>query len=440
MNRKRVLIITYYWPPSGGSGVQRWVKFAKFLREFGWAPIVYTPENHEIPAVDLSLGKELPDDLTVIKKHIFEPYSFYKKFTGQNKDSKIGAAFISDQETPKFAEKISRWIRGNLFIPDPRVLWVKPSVRFLSDYLKENPVDAIATTGPPHSMHLIGFHLRQKLGIPWLADFRDPWTEIEFYHEFMPSRWADKKHHRLERTVVKQADEVTTIGKSMAESYETMYDRNVHIVTNGYDEEDFDDTLVKPDDQFTISYIGTMARSQNPLALWKVLSDMVKEKAAFRDALKIQLIGKTDLAVIESLKKNNLIPYLEEVGYIPHDQVTKYQRRAQVLLIISKNVSISGYFLPAKFFEYMAAKRPILCIGPPDGDMGDVIRECNAGAIADFGDYESTKKIMTDFYQKYQKGQLNAMSKGIEQYSRKNLTKKIAEIMDLMTAKSPQII
>ena len=432
MSLKRVLIITYYWPPTGGSGVQRWVKFAKYLREFGWEPVIYTPENPEAPALDHTLENDLPDNLEVIKTHIVEPYSLYKKFTGQDKNSRIGAAFLSEKKKPKLAEKISLWIRGNLFIPDPRVLWVKPSVRFLTRYLNENPVDAIATTGPPHSMHLIGLRLKQHLGIPWLADFRDPWTEIEFYDEFMPSQWADKKHHRLESDVVKQANMVTTVGKSMANSYESMYGREVQIVTNGYDEDDFSEDAIPLDEKFSISYVGTLARSQNPLTLWKVLSDMIKEEPDLKEDLKIQLIGKTDLAIKEALEMNGLMPYLDEIGYIPHDQVADYQRKAQILLIISKNVSISGYFLPAKFFEYMAAQRPILCIGPPEGDIGEVLTECNAGYIADFGDYEATKRILTNFYQLYKKGRMIVNSKGIEKYSRRNLTEKLSKIMNSM--------
>ncbi|MBE9481851.1 MAG: glycosyl transferase family 1, partial [Bacteroidetes bacterium] len=173
---KKVLIITYYWPPSGGAGVQRWLKFVKYLREFGWEPIVYTPENPEAPDIDNSLEKDIPDNLTVIKRKIWEPYTAYKKFIGQEKEQKINAGFLSENKKPKLSENISVWIRGNFFIPDARKFWIKPSVKFLTNYLKNNPVDAMISSGPPHSMHMIALGLKQRLGIPWLADFRDPWT------------------------------------------------------------------------------------------------------------------------------------------------------------------------------------------------------------------------------------------------------------------------
>ena len=189
----RVLIISYYWPPSGGAGVQRWLKFSKYLRDFGWEPVIYTPENPESPDVDKSLLKDIPPGIEVIKKQIWEPYDAYKRFIGQKKDEKIQAGFLSEKKRNPLFENISVWIRGNFFIPDARRFWIKPSIRFLIKYLAAHPVNAIVSTGPPHSMHLIALGLKKKLNIPWLADFRDPWTTIDFYHQLHLTRQADKK-------------------------------------------------------------------------------------------------------------------------------------------------------------------------------------------------------------------------------------------------------
>jgi hypothetical protein len=196
---KKVLILTYYWPPSGGAGVQRWLKFVKYLRNFGWEPVVYTALNGEMPVIDLSLEKDVPKDITILKTKIWEPYSIYKTFIGRKKDEKINASFLSETKKKSFAEKISVWIRGNYFIPDARKYWIKPSIKYLTDYLNKNKIDVIISTGPPHSMHLIALGLKQHFpNIKWMADFRDPWTNIDFYSELMLSESADRKHKDLE--------------------------------------------------------------------------------------------------------------------------------------------------------------------------------------------------------------------------------------------------
>ena len=199
---KRVLIISYYWPPSGGAGVQRWLKFVKYLRSFGWEPVVYTPENPEFPETDLSLAKDIPPGLEVIKQPIWEPYDTYKKLLGQKKEDKINAAFLSEKKKNSMLENFSVWVRGNFFIPDARKFWIRPSVKFLLNYLETNPVKAVISTGPPHSMHLIAMALAKKIKLPWLADFRDPWTNIDFYKDLRLSARADARHKKLEKKVL----------------------------------------------------------------------------------------------------------------------------------------------------------------------------------------------------------------------------------------------
>ncbi|HKI88004.1 MAG TPA: hypothetical protein VKA38_03185, partial [Draconibacterium sp.] len=176
---KRVLIITYYWPPSGGGGVQRWLKFVKYLPSNGWKPVVAVPENPEYPVIDLSLQEDVPKEAEIIKLPIWEPYGIFKKITGRKKEERVNTGLLFDEKKQTSIEKISLAIRGNFLIPDPRIFWVKPSIKRLKKLIPELNVEAIITTGPPHSVHLIGYRLNKIFGIPWIADLRDPWSNLD---------------------------------------------------------------------------------------------------------------------------------------------------------------------------------------------------------------------------------------------------------------------
>ena len=428
---KKVLIITYYWPPSGGAGVQRWLKFVKYLREFDWEPIVYTPENPEAPVIDNSLEKDIPDNLTVIKRKIWEPYTAYKKFIGQKKEQKINAGFLSENKKPGLSENISVWIRGNFFIPDARKFWIKPSIKFLTNYLKNNPVDAMISTGPPHSMHMIALGLKQRLGIPWLADFRDPWTNIDFYEDLKLTGCADKKHHKLEKEVLKNADSVVLISKGMADDFNKIYQRNYEVITNGYDSDDITNgSKIEPDKKFSISYIGTMVKTRNPISFWEAIKQLTDTNKEFANDLEIKLIGKLDYSVRQSIEEFQLQKYITKINYLPHNEVIKLQKQTQVLLLLINNTPNAKMILTGKFFEYMAAHRPILCIGPPDGDAAKIIRDTNSGVVCGFSDSEKMKANILKFYNSFKKGQLKSKSINIEKFSRKNQTSDLAKILN----------
>lgn len=427
---KKVLIITYYWPPSGGAGVQRWLKFVKYLKEFGWQPIVYTSEKGESPAIDHTLLKDVPRDLEVLKHPIWEPYSIYKKFVGQKKEEKINAGFLSENKKPKISEKLSVWIRGNLFIPDARKFWIAPSIKFLSHYLINNPVDAIVSTGPPHSMHLIALGLKKKFNIPWLADFRDPWTNIDFYEDLMLTKWADKKHHRLEKDVITNASCVVTIGETMKKEFLALGANNVEVITNGYDDEDLYKGELELDKKFSIAHVGTLVKSRNPEILWKVLSLLVEENEMFKHDLEIKLAGKVDVNVNQSIEKYGLQNFVNRIDYLPHNEIIKVQQQSQILLLLLNNTKNAKGILTGKFFEYIAAKRPILCIGPVDGDAANIINKTSAGKVVGFTDEVSLKKEILQFYQLYKSGQLTSGAKGIEKYSRKELTKELVKVLN----------
>ena len=233
---KRLLIITYYWPPTGGSGVQRWVKFSKYLPERGWQPVIYTPENPEQLALDESLLADIPECAEVIKTHITEPYEIYRRLTGGKKGAEVNPV---NAQHKNWKQRLSLWIRGNCFIPDPRIGWVRPSVRFLVKYLKEHPVDAVVTTGPPQSVHLIGRGLKRALGLHWIADFRDPWTEMFYYKHLGLSAAADRRHRRLEQSVLDGADTIVSVSPPVAADFRAKTKTPVVLITNGFDEDDF---------------------------------------------------------------------------------------------------------------------------------------------------------------------------------------------------------
>lgn len=428
---KKALIITYYWPPSGGAGVQRWLKFAKYMRAFGWEPVIYTPENPEMPSGDDSLLADIPENLTVLKQPIWEPYSFYKKLTGMDESEKINSGFLSEKKKPGIADSISVWIRGNLFIPDARKFWIKPSVRFLSKYLHEHPVDVIITTGPPHSVHLIGLHLRQKTKIKWLADFRDPWTGIYYYDQLKLSILADLKHHNLEKKVLRQADMVTVVGKSMRDEFSAIVSRDYPIIPNGYDESDFKNIdLQQTDRKFSIAHFGTIYPLANPVKFWKVLADKAKTEREFAENLIIKLVGKADHTVLESLREAGLDDFVEKTGYLPHSDVVKEMQKSQVLLLLLNRTPQARGILTGKIYEYLAARRPVICLGPADGDAATLITGANAGLVADYEDEGLMKSMLDTFFRKYMQGNLTCESRGVEKFSRLELTRQMTEALD----------
>ena len=427
---KKVLIITYYWIPSGGAGVQRWVKFAKFLRDFGYEPIIYTPENPEYPSIDTSFEKDIPTDIEIIKTPIWEPYNVYRNLTGKRNQT-INAGFISENKKQGWKDKLSIWIRGNFLIPDPRRFWIKPSVHFLTDYLHKNHVDAIISTGPPHSMHLIGMGLKKQFPtLPWIADFRDPWTNIDFYKDLNLSCISDKIHHRLEKKVIQKADSIIVVSNGMKEEYAAMNPKQIQVITNGYDESDTLKSVVELDKKFSISHIGTLNSARNPKNFWKVLNEICAENSEFKQDLQIQLVGKIDFSVIESIKLNGLTDNLVKIDYLSHKEAIVKQQASQILLLLINQSGNAKGILTGKFFEYLAAKRPILAFGPTDGDAAKVLSDTLAGTMVEFDDEKLIRKTILDYYQRFKTGSLTVEAKSVEAYSRRSLTGKLVELLE----------
>ena len=415
----KVLIITYYWPPAGGSGVQRWLKFVKYLQNFDVEPIVYTVDNANYPKEDKTLLHEVPTNIKILKQPIWEPTNllFWKKKEAQKSDvsNAVNNGFLS-------------FIRGNFFIPDPKIFWVNSSVKFLHQYLKENKVEVVISTGPPHSMHLIAQKLKQKTNIKWIADFRDPWSNLYYNEEFRQLSFAKKKNEKLENSVFKNADCILTVSNSLKKEFDQKATR-VEVITNGFDDEVVTNTLITLDEKFSISYIGLLPKQSNPKLLFKVLSTLCAEDTDFKANLKLNFIGDISEDVKQEIINYNLLENTNFIGYVSHKEAIAYQRKAQVLLLLIPNVTKSEGILTGKLFEYLTAKRPILAMGPETGDLSEILKNTSSGVVVDFGNEAKLTSEIRNLYQQYKTGDLQVNSKNIEQFHRKELTKSLSEII-----------
>ena len=381
---RRVLIITYYWPPTGGSGVQRWVKFAKYLPSLGWQPVVYTPSNPEQLAVDESLMEEIPTEVEVLKQPIREPYAIYHRLMGRGSSKGAGVNPINAQKK-SWKQRLMLWVRSNFFVPDPRAGWVRPSVRFLSGYLREHPVDVVVTTGPPQSVHLIGRGLHRALGVPWVADFRDPWTRMFFFENLPLLPWVRRRHFKLEKSVLDEATAVVSVTPRVLADFASMTSTPVHLITNGYDEADFAVELpVRTDGKFRVVHTGLFASDGNPLELWKALAGLCSESADFASRLEIRLAGKVDPEIVDSITEAGLGAQLRLLGYLPHPESVAELRLADIILLPLRHGAEYSKVYPGKIFECMAAGPAVLGIGPTNSAAAELLASTGTGVMFDW--------------------------------------------------------
>ena len=420
---KKVLIISYYWPPAGGSGVQRWLKFTKYLPKYNWQPIIYTPENPYFEVRDEDLLNDIPTEAEICKTPIWEPYSLKDRLFGKGSKSQ-SAGVITNKKSLK--NKVLNWVRGNVFIPDPKIYWVKPSVKALLKKIQEEEIDHIVTTGPPHSMHLIGFGLKKAMpNLKWIADFRDPWSELDLLNEFQLNNSSRKKHKDLEMEVLQTADVTLTVSETWVEDLKRLGGNRVELITNGYDTTDFE-LKPKTNDKFIIGHYGLLNHLRNPENLWKSLDNLCEENKAFNSKLEIHLSGNIDVEVIAEIESHSCLKgKVKQLGYLSHAQVLEQYNQADVLLLLLFNSKSGVGNYPGKIFEYFAAKKPILAFGPINSDAERLIKKSNTGKYFSYNDSNLKIDILELF-----NNPNNFDFENMESFSREKLTYDLANLLN----------
>ena len=389
----KVLIITYYWPPSGGAGVQRWLKFAKYLPEFGWEPIILTvdPEYAAYPVKDYSLNEDLPSDLRVYTTVATDYFSIYRK-----DKSKIPAAGFANSADDTLKGKFLRFIRGNFFLPDPRKGWNKFAFKKASELIDTEGIKHVITTSPPHSTQLIGLQIKKKYPeMKWIADLRDPWTDIYYYKQFYPtfiSKWIDADY---EKNVLINADKIITVGASLKKTFslkESGIEGKIEVITNGYDETDFKDIESTIPEKFTITYVGTLSDIYPVDGLIVALNKMKQEGKDFALRFVGSVSGKTRQLILSGIPDISV----EFIPYVIHSEAVKYMMNSTLLLLIIPLHQSNKSILTGKLFEYLAAGKPILCLGPADGDASEIIKKCKSGVTLDYGESDKISGFLSN--------------------------------------------
>jgi glycosyltransferase involved in cell wall biosynthesis len=426
MPLKRVLIFTYYWPPAGGVAIQRFLKFSKFLPEFGWEPIIITVDNGSYPYLDKSLVKEISPSLRVYRTKTFEPFEFYNLMRGK-KGKSLPVGSVGSHHKKSFFQTISEYVRANFFVPDARKGWVSYAVKQAEEILQNEKVDAIITTGPPHSAHLIGLQLKEKFGVKWLADFRDPWTGI-FYNNFLPRTESTKqKDKALETKVLQTADMVTVISPGMKKEFESRA-KKIEVVSNGYDEEDFgrtQDARQKTQDMFIIRYVGNLMATQNVENLWCAISSLVP-RSSF---LHIEFIGRVDDAVKKSISENGLDSIVSYLDFVDHRKAIRLMQEASMLLFVIPDVKDNEVILTGKLFEYLASTSEMISFGPVHGNAAEILNATGRKKMIAFNNSEETQKQLQGAlnYFEQTKTSFKYSDNKHHIYSRRNQTSILAE-------------
>lgn len=430
MSTQKILVITYYWPPSGGSGVQRWLKFVKYLPDFGWKPYVCTPDNPALVQRDESLLKDVSPEAEIIRLPIWEPYSLFFKLSGAGKDSVIKPSELSLQKKKTMFQRIASWVRGNFFIPDPKIFWVKPTVKFLHQYLKEHDIHNVVTTGPPHSIHLIGLRLKKKNpSLNWIADFRDPWSEWSFLDSFNMMSLVKARHRRLERKVLKTADHVLTITPYYVGRFGKLSKRSVELIPNGYDQEDFKNVEYKIPKQFTIRHIGIVYDMANPQPLIKAIEILLSKIPAMHTELVVEFVGEVNATFRQTLHSSKAGEVVRFRAPVPHKELMKLYGETSMLLLNIEGYAHAEGLLPGKLFEYLATGLPVLGIGPVEGNAGVLLKSSAAGVMFDKEKAEDIAVFIQAGYERWKKSELARAVNDSSSYSRKALTGKIAALL-----------
>ena len=433
----KILLVTYYWPPSGGPGVQRWLKLVKYLTRQGWQITVYTPSNPESGEHDESLLADVPNSVRVLKRRIFEPLALYHRLMGKRKG--VGVGLLSKEGGKKgILHRLMLWVRANLFVPDARCFWVRPSIHFLRRFLHDAPHDVVVTTGPPHSMHLIGLGLKRATGIAWVADFRDPWVNID-YHQHLPlSARTRAKHIALEREVVEHADAVSIVAEGMKDDFAAYNIQELTTIFNGFDAEDFATNVpTETSPLFRLVYAGSMNADRNPNVLWQVLREMKLAGQIAPDSFRVELVGMCDASVAASIHEQGLEGIVLQRKSIAHNEVAQLLCGASMLLLCVNRAPTSKAILTGKLFEYLASGRPILAIAPREGEAAQLLTRTQCGRAFDTNDAKELKEYLLESLLLHKEKRLRVVpSNELAPYSREHQAEQFSQLFEKIKLQS----
>lgn len=436
---KKILIITYYWPPSGGSGVQRWMYFAKYLPDFGFEPFVLTvdPLFASYKFIDESFQKNIAS-IRVFKTASSEPFNIYSKLIGKSKEEAIPQGFTGESN-PGILQKLSRFVRGNFFIPDARRGWVKYAIKEAEKIITREKLDIVITTGPPHSSHLIGLRLKKKFNLKWIADFRDPWTELYYNRLFYRTPIAKSIDRKLEQKVLNEADLILTIGPSMARMLMKKIGKKnenaekVSYIYNGYDQEVFSN--LKKDntnDCFTICHLGILSDNQPIDGFIEGMRRLYDSNDIINQPVKLQLIGKIAPGILIKLRSEIPELKLEIKDYMPHEEAMQQIMNADLLFNSLAEVPNGKYLVSGKLMEYIATGNPILCLGDENGDAAFLLNQFKDAKVFDRLNVDGIYRHILKIYNLWKSGEKNAELILNEKYSRYDTTRQLAEIINNM--------
>lgn len=424
MTSNKILIIAYYWPPSGGVGVQRWMNFALQLQSRGWEVNILTPENPQFEITDETLVDRVKD-LKTYKLPIWEPFDLFHKITG-NKDRKnVKQGLVMEKSEKSFMDNLAVWIRGNLLVPDPRVFWVRKAAKLAIDIVHKQGIDTIITTGPPQSIHLIGRKVKRKTGVKWLADFRDPWSKWDVLPKLKTSSFVMDVHRRMEKSILNNSDIATTVSTRLAKSF-----GGIEVLHNGVTISKNEESLKPPQDSFTIGYFGMLNDVRNPRQLWQLLDQMCRENEEFSKKLKIRIGGiisesiTDEIVALEKLKDK-----VDFLGYLPHEDILKEYQKCNLLLLLQNKTNNSQWILPVKFFEYLATNRMILALGERTSDLGDLMMGKKIGEILEYTDIEGIRTFIDQVFNNRESPDSADSKELIQQFSHSNLVTKLEDIL-----------
>ena len=426
----KILIITYYFPPSGGSGVQRWLKFVKYLPQFGWQPIVLTvnPGKANFPHFDHSLEKDIPPEVRVERTDSFEILDFYKKVSAE-KTAPSGN--LTAEKYASFPQKVFRFIRGNFLLPDPRRGWNKYAYRRACELIEKENIQYVVTTSPPHSTQLIGLRLKKKFpALSWFADFRDPWTDVFYYKMLYPTKIADKINKNYERNVLETADKVIVTSEATKNVFLSKSKRilpeKIAVITNGFDEDDFVNVKDNILPRFTLTYIGILYNSEDLKSLFTAFSQLKNKENCL-----LRFVGQSGTLVAPEISKYGLEKYTKFLPQVKHSEAVQLMADSSVLVLLAPDENESAAFLPGKLFEYLAARRPILCIASPNNDIRRIIAENNAGQSFDYSEETEMLQFLEKQKTDWETNKISQLTNtGFLKYSRKNLTKNLVELLE----------